>query len=349
MSLRIVITADPYIPVPPVTYGGAERIVDLLVRHLVARGHVVTLVAHPDSRTPAALVPYGSGTHWRPQDRMAELAQVAGALWARRHVTDVIHSWGRLAALLPVLPLRGIGKLQMYGRDGIPWRSVDVALALAGRSMRFTACGTHMWDHAGNAHRDRWSTVFNGVELDRWPFTPRVEDDAPLVFLGRLDRIKGAHHAIAVAKAAGRRLVLAGPRTPDGDDARYFDAEILPQVDGDRVRWIGPVDDAQKAALLGGAAALLMLIEWDEPFGIVMAEALACGTPVIGFARGSVPEVVRHGTTGFVVRTRDEAVAAVAQLGAIDRAACRADCAARFDGARLVDQYEALYHEVAGR
>ena len=349
MTLRIVVTADPYIPVPPVTYGGAERVLDFLVRGLLKRGHEVTLVAHPGSRTDATLVPYGSGTHWGLVNRATELWQVGAALWDRRRTTDVIHSFGRLAALLPVLPLRSVGKLQMYGREQIPWGSVHTALALAGPSLRFTGCGTHMWDHAGNAHRDRWSTVFNGVELARYPFVPQVATDAPLVFLGRLDRIKGAHHAIAVARASGRRLILAGPRAEGGDERAYYDREIAPHVDGLDVQWIGPVDDAAKATLLGGAAALLMLIDWDEPFGIVMAEALACGTPVIGFARGSVPEIVHDGVNGFVCRTEADAIAAVARLGTLDRRAARVDCERRFDAEHIVSQYEALYHEVAGR
>ena len=344
--MRIVITADPYIPVPPQHYGGIERVVDFLVRGLVTRGHEVVLVAHPESRTPAALVPYGAGAHWSRRERLTELAQVGAALWTRRARTDVVHSFGRLAALLPVLGRRTVGKVQTYQRDGIPWTSCRIAARLAGDSLRFTACGTHMWDHSGNPDRARWRTVVNGVELTRFPVTAAVAPDAPLVFLGRLDRIKGAHHAIAVARLAGRALVLAGPRADSGDDATYFDHEIAPHVDGAHVRWIGAVDDAQKATLLGGAAAMLMLVEWDEPFGIVMAESLACGTPVIGFARGSIPEVVHDGVTGFVTRTVDEAAAAVGRLGSLSRAAVRADADARFGSERIVDAYEALYHEV---
>ncbi|MBI2795310.1 MAG: glycosyltransferase [Gemmatimonadetes bacterium] len=348
-ALRVAITADPYIPVPPVHYGGIERVIDFLVRGLASRGHEVTLVAHPGSRTPAALVPYGSGRHFGRAERLAELAQVGGALWARRDRVDVVHSFGRLAALLPVLPMRRVGKVQSYQRESVPWGSCAVAAALAGDSLRFTGCGTHMWDRDENGDRARWRTVFNGVELARYPFRPAVPADAPLVFLGRLDRIKGAHHAIDVARASGRRLVLAGPRTEHGDEAAYFDRAIAPHVDGAAVSWIGPVDDARKAALLGGAAALLMLVEWDEPFGIVMAEALACGTPVIGFARGSVGEVVRDGVTGFTCRDANGAVAAVARLGSIDRAAARADCEARFSSESIVAQYESLYREVGHR
>jgi len=138
--------------------------------------------------------------------------------------------------------------------------------------------------------------------------------------------------------------VLAGNRVDE--DGGYFAREIEPHLDGGRARWIGPVDDAAKAALLGRAAALLMPVEWEEPFGMVMAEALACGTPVIGFARGAVPEVVRDGVTGFVCRTVEEAAARVGELPSLDRAAARADCEARFSARAYVDAYETLYREL---
>ena len=228
--MRVVITADPYLPVPPVLYGGIERVIDFLVRGLVVRGHEVTLVAHAGSRTPATLVPYGAGTHWSRVERLTELAQVGRALWARRGQADVVHSFGRLAALVPVLPLRLIGKVQTYQREQIPWGSCAIAARLAGDGLRFTACATHMWDRPENGDGGRWRTVFNGVELGVYPFVRAVPPDAPLVFLGRLDRIKGAHDAIAVAGAAGRRLVLAGPRAEQGAEAAYFSQEIAPHL-----------------------------------------------------------------------------------------------------------------------
>ena len=187
--------------------------------------------------------------------------------------------------------------------------------------------------------------------MDIATYTPRdsVLPDAPLVFLGRLDPIKGAHDAIAIARGACRRLVIAGNRLSDGPDAGYFDARIAPHLDGVRVQYIGPVDDGQKNRLLGEAAALLVPIGWEEPFGIVMAEACACGTPVIAFARGSVPEVVRDGVNGFTCLSVDEAIAAVAALGRIDRRAVRADCEARFAGTVIAGAYESLYRELIGR
>jgi glycosyltransferase involved in cell wall biosynthesis len=192
-----------------------------------------------------------------------------------------------------------------------------------------------------------WRTIYNGVETARYDAVLSVPSDAQLVFLGRLEPIKGAHHAIAIARAAGRRLVIAGNRVEAS--AEYFTTRIAPHLEAPDVTYLGAVDDHRKNALLGSAAALLMPVEWDEPFGLVMAEALACGTPVIGFARGSVPEIVRDGVNGYVARTVEEAAQAVPRLAAIDRKAVRADCEARFGDRVVVDGYERLYREMLAR
>jgi glycosyltransferase involved in cell wall biosynthesis len=179
------------------------------------------------------------------------------------------------------------------------------------------------------------------VDLAKYTFQRDVGADAPLAFQGRLEPIKGAHNAIAIAKATGRRLVIAGNQV--ADCMEYFESQIAPHIDGDRIQYIGPVDDQAKNALLSTSAALLMPIEWEEPFGIVMAEAMACGTPVIGFARGSVNEVVRDGINGYACRDTAGAVSAVAKLGAIDRLIVRTDCEQRFSSTVVVDAYEQLY------
>jgi glycosyltransferase involved in cell wall biosynthesis len=348
--MRILITADPYIPVPPVHYGGIERVIDVLVRELVRRGHSVTLIAHPDSRTAARLVPYGEPPHTGYRIRAKELMQVGSALWRERRDIEVVHSFGRLAALLPILPRRQLPKLQSYQRDGVPWGSVAHAVRLAGPSLLFTGCSTSVYRQCPRESTGgEWRTVFNCVDLAAYTLRPMVSASAPLVFLGRLDPIKGAHDAIAIARGAGRSLIIAGNRAASGPDADYFDRQIAPHIDGDHVRYVGPVDDAEKNRLLGSAAALLMPIAWEEPFGLVMAEAFACGTPVIGFARGSVAEVVRDGINGFTCRSVAQAIAAVGALPQIDRAAVRADCEARFGGNVIADAYEALYHEVLDR
>lgn len=273
---------------------------------------------------------------------MRELWQVGSTLHRRRRSFDVVHSFGRLAALAPILPVRSLAKLQTYQRDVLPRRGIERASALAGASLGFTACGTHMYTTTPIA--GEWVTVFNGVDLDKYELAPVVPPDAPLVFLGRIERIKGAHNAIAIAKASGRRLLIAG----NVADQRYFDESVLPAVDDDAVRYVGPVDDRQKNELLGSAAALVMAIEWDEPFGIVMAESMACGTPVIGFDRGSIGEVVRDGVNGFVVSDVEQATAAVSQLPTLSRERVREDAEARFSADTIVSEYVRVYERVRG-
>jgi glycosyltransferase involved in cell wall biosynthesis len=336
--MHVALTADPELPVPPRLYGGIERIVDMLVHGLVERGHEVTLFAHPDSDVPCRLIPYGgSGQH--PLNILRNTASVSRLAFAR---PDVVHSFGRLAYLTAVLPTR-IPTIMSYQRKPSLDRVQLAAQVARSGSLVFTGCSEHIAAQI-RPHAPAFP-VFNGVPLETYDFQPDVADDAPLVFLGRLAPIKGVHAAIAVAQQTGRRLVLAGnvPATHQ----TYFDEQIQPHLDGERIRYVGPVDDTEKNDLLGRAAALLMPIEWEEPFGIVMAEALACGTPVIGTRRGAVPEVVDDGVTGFVCDTTEEMAAAVEQIDDIDRAACRKRCERLFSSEAIIDAYEQLYEQHA--
>jgi glycosyltransferase involved in cell wall biosynthesis len=171
---------------------------------------------------------------------------------------------------------------------------------------------------------------------------------SPLVFLGRLERCKGPHTAIDVARKLDRRLIIAGNISPLPEERAFFEEEVAPKIDGRLVTYIGPVDDAQKNALLGGASAMLMPIEWEEPFPVVLPESLLCGTPVIAFRRGGVPEGIHEGRTGFVCDTLDDMCDAVGRLSQIDRGACRAEAQRRFSVRAITDQYEALYHRLIG-
>jgi glycosyltransferase involved in cell wall biosynthesis len=167
------------------------------------------------------------------------------------------------------------------------------------------------------------------------------------VFLGRLDRIKGVHHAITVAERLQRRLVIAGNISPLAHEQAYFDHEIKSRIDGELVTYIGPVGDAAKQALLGGAAAMLLPIEWEEPFPVVLPEAMLCGTPLIAFRRGGVPEGIDHGRTGFLCDTVEEMTALVARLPEIDRRAVRAEAERRFSDTAIAAEYERLYHRLS--
>jgi glycosyltransferase involved in cell wall biosynthesis len=306
----------------------------------------VTLIAHPASTIGTRRESYGIPPHAGATVRVRELAQLGSRLWAHRRRADLVHSFGRLAALAPVLPIRSLPKVQSYQRP-IPWRGVRRARLLAGNSLLIATCSSSLYEDGTPADRAACRTVYNAVDTRLYTPVATLPVDAPLVFLGRLEAIKGVHHAIAIAREAGRRLIIAGNRVNTPAGHQYFEREIRPHLHRERVAYVGEVDDAQKDALLGGAAALLMPIEWDEPFGIVMIEALACGTPVIGFRRGAVPEVVRHGETGFICQTASDAARAVAELPSLSRAKCREEVERRFSPTALVDAYERIYRELA--
>ena len=340
-ALRITFTVDPELPVPPSYYGGVERIADIVVRGLSARGHAVMLVAHPASTVTVPLVPWPGRSSRSFIDTLRNTAVLA------RHVAsfrpDVIASFSRIAYLAPLLPLE-VPKVMTYHRAITP-RSVRLGHALSRGSLEFTTISE--WSLRDVRGIGRWTLVPNGIPLDTYTFQATTAPDAPFVFLGRIEEIKGPHLAIELARRCGRKLVIAG-NIPD-EKWRWVESEVMPHVDGEKVIYIGPVNDAQKNTLLGEAEALLMPILWDEPFGLVMAEALACGTPVLGLRRGAVPEVVDDGVTGFVCDTLDELVAAAAGLPSISRAACRAAVEARYSDAVVVDGYEAVYRRAAAR
>ena len=334
--MTIAITADPKLPVPPRLYGGIERIIHMLVEGLIEREHDVTLFAHEDSEVPCRLVPYG-GT-----DPQAVLDTVRNTLSVSRLALDspdVLHSFGRLAYLTPLLPLH-FPKIMTYQREPTLSR-VQTAVWLSQKeTLAFTGCSDHIAEQI-RPHAPAY-TVYNGVPLDTYTFRSNVEEDAPLVFLGRIAPIKGTHTAVEVAQRSGRPLVIAG-NVPD-DQQNFFRGQIEPHLDGEHIQYVGPVDDEQKNDLLGRAAAFLMPIEWEEPFGIVMAEAMACGTPVIGTRRGSVPEVVEQGTTGFVCDSVEAMIDAVGRIDMIDRSDCRSRCEEMFSQTAVVDAYERLYN-----
>ena len=338
--LRIAITVDPEIPVPPVLYGGIERIVDMLVRGLVHRGHEVTLFANSESQVPCRLLPYPALHSQKKADTLKNMWHVTSHVWRSR--VDVVHSFARLAYLTPLLPRR-IPKIMSYQRAVTP-RSVTIGNLFSRGTLHFTGCSAYVvrpW-----ASSDHFHVIYNGVPLNTYRATQYFDDNAPLAYLGRVEKIKGVHLAVHVAKRSGRQLVIAGNVPEGAHHRRYFEEEILPHVDGSAVQYVGAVDDRGKNELLGRSAALLMPLLWDEPFGIVMAEALACGTPVVGLRRGSLPEIVQHGVNGFVCDSVEQMVSAVGCLSQIDRRDCRRIAEEKFGDRVIVDAYERLYREV---
>jgi glycosyltransferase involved in cell wall biosynthesis len=333
--LNIAFTVDPELPVPPGLYGGVERIADMVVRGLLRRGHAVTLFAHGDSNTPAPLVPWPGRTSAGRADTLRNALTLATGVARLR--PDVIASFSRIAYLMPLLPLP-IPKVMTYHRAITP-RSVRLGHRLSRGTLSFTAVG--QWMTAAVKDVGHWSAIPNCVPLDAYQARKAVAPDAPFVFLGRIEAIKGPHLAIEIARACGRPLVIAGPIAPE--HRAWAEAHVLAHVDGAAVRFIGPVNDAQKNELLGQAVAFLMPILWDEPFGMVMAEALACGTPVLALRRGAASEVVDDGVTGFVRDTVGELVEAARALPGLDRTACRRAVEARYSEDVVVAAYEAAY------
>ena len=336
--LNIAIVADPELPVPPLLYGGIERIINMLIQGYISKGHSVSLFAHKDSVNDAKLYPYKGKTSQGKTDSLRNAWLINTTIFMGKF--DIIHSFGRLAYLLPQLPFC-IPKLMSYQRGPTTSQIKKAVKVSRPHTLSFTGC-SHYISSQITPYATAF-TVYNGVSLGIYSFTRTVESNAPLVFLGRIEPNKGPHIAIKVALETGRKLLIAG-NIPDGY-ADYFENEIKPFL-SEQIQYIGPVNDVQKNELLGKAAALLMPIQWDEPFGIVMAEALACGTPVIGFDRGAVPEVVKHGLNGFICNSIADMVAAIKRINEIDRKNVRKDAEDRFSSEVIVEAYLKLYHKL---
>lgn len=335
-ALNIAITVDPEIPVPPTLYGGIERIVYLLVEELCKRGHQVTLFAHPKSETSAKLVP------WRGKrsPSLFDTIQNSHKLWSHYQEDryDVVHSFSRLAYLSPLLN-RNVAKVMSYQREPTLSQVKKAQLLAKVESLSFTGCSNYIANQLKGVAVV--STIYNGIELEKYQFRQSVAEDAPLVFLGRLEKIKGAHLAIELAKQSNRKLIIAGNISKAGQ--KYFDEEILPQLN-ENIEYVGAINDEQKNEILGNACALLMPILWDEPFGIVMIEAMACGTPVVGFPKGAVKEVVLHGHNGYLAKDMEGLVDGIQKIHEIDRAVVRNHVAKHFSSEIIVDQYLSVYN-----
>ncbi len=334
--MRILLIMDPGIPVPPQLYGGHERLVYLFAEEYNRLGHQVTLLAGPGSYINGNVVEFGVNDLNRSKKQQLNEIFFAWTYLRKNHTNfDLIHNFGRLIYLLPVLNKR-TKKIMTYGRP-VGKNGITVVTSLPNRNLIFTACSNYCVS-TGNV-AGNWNTVYNAINFSSYLLNTNVLANAPLIFLGRLDRIKGAHTAIKVAKATGNKLILAGNKPNTPDNLQYFETEIEPLIDGDQITYVGALNDIQKNMWLQQAKALLFPIEWDEPFGIVMIEAMACGTPVIAFKKGSVPEVVRDGVNGFIVVNNTEMENAIKSISLIDRANCRVYAANKFDVRIITQRY----------
>jgi glycosyltransferase involved in cell wall biosynthesis len=339
--LQVGLIAAPWVTVPPTVYGGTELVIDLLARGLAEAGCDVRLFATGDATCPvprAWLYPRALGT---TAPLRAELPHLDRAYRDLAGV-DVIHDHTLSGPL----------------RTGAPPTAAPVITTMHGELLpdlrpRYAGAAKRGVEIIAISHAQRRSApevpvaavIHHGIDVAAIPMGSG--DGEYVLFLGRMSPDKGAHRAIAAARAAGRRIVLAA-KMWEPEEHRYFIERVEPML-GPDATYVGEVGPAEKLELLCGAAALLNPIRWPEPFGLVMIEALACGTPVLAFAEGSAPEIVEPGRTGFLCRDEGDMARHLAHLDRIDRAACRASAASRFSAQRMVDDHLRLYRAVLER
>jgi glycosyltransferase involved in cell wall biosynthesis len=349
--MRIAQIAPPFQSVPPSGYGGTELVVSLLTEELVRRGHDVTLFASGDSTASARLIPTVDTALWRDEDIRDPLvywAITAGLAWgwAAAGEFDIIHSHldfhgFACASIVPTPTVTTLhGRLDLPDLPRLYARFPSMPVVSISDSQRVPLPAAN------------WAaTVYNAVDLDRLAFNARGGEY--LAWLGRIAPEKGLDRAIAIARKAGLPLKV-GARLPLKDtndpnvraDWEYYDGVVKPRLDDGHVELVGEVGCDDKSEFLGNALALLSPIDWPEPFGLVMAEALACGTPVIARRRGSVPEVVSDGRTGLIGETDDDLARLCQRTHEIDRSACRSEALNRFAPPVMADGYEAVYRSL---
>jgi glycosyltransferase involved in cell wall biosynthesis len=338
--MRIAQIAPLAESVPPKLYGGTERVVAWLVDELLELGHDVTLFASGDSKTNGRLHPV-----WPRALRLGQARTDPNAIYAilletiARHAKefDVLHvhiDWLHL----PLLRRLGVPLVTtLHGRLDLPGLP-DVVRAF--QDAHFVSISN---DQRVSLPGAKWcATVYHGLPVSQ--FRPSWERGHYLAFLGRLSADKGPEDAIRIARAAGMPLRIAA-KVPRGE-TRYFRQKIEPQVDGEQVRLVGEINEKAKQPFLSEAAALLFPINWPEPFGLVMIEAMACGTPVIAYRSGSVPEVIDDGVTGFIVDGERQAIDAVGKIANLDRRRIRDTFERRFSAARMATDYLHCYERI---
>jgi glycosyltransferase involved in cell wall biosynthesis len=343
--MRIAQVSTLFESVPPALYGGTERVVSYVTEELVRLGHEVTLFASGDSQTSATLVAGCPIALWRDPDVQETLphhVRLVELVFQQASRFDIIHF--HLDYLhLPLVRRHRCptvttmhGALRLHDVKALFDEYRDIPLVSISDNQRVPVPSAG-WQ----------ATVYHG--LPRTLFRPTERAGGYLAFLGRMSPEKGVNRAIEIARRVNLPLVIAGKIYPE--ERAYFDTVIAPLINAsqDSVHLVGELGGTEKDKFLGNARALLFPIDWEEPFGLVMIEALACATPVIAWRRGSVPEVIDDGVTGFIVDSIDAAVQAVGRLDEIDRLGCRRVFETRFDAGRMAREYVKVYEQIVGR
>lgn len=339
--MRIAQIAPLWETVPPPAYGGTELVVSLLTDELVRRGHEVVLFASGDSQSLAQLrsvhpraLRLDNQVKDHPIYEMLQLSQV----YQQAQSFDIIHSHIGCAAL----PMADLVKTPtVHTLHGI-FTPDNEKLFRHARSQPYVSIS--------NSQRNLKlglnyvATVYNGINLATHTFYPEPDQPPYLAFLGRISPEKGTHLAIEIAKRSGWHLKIAGKI--DRVDVDYYEELVKPHIDGEQIEYLGEANHVQKNRLMGGAVATLFPITWSEPFGLVMVESMAAGTPVIALERGSVPELIDQGKSGYRCHTIEECLEALNQVASLDRRACREHVLRHFSVQRMVDGYEAVYQQL---
>lgn len=339
--MKILLVMDPGILVPPKSYGGIERLLEIFAKEYHAMGHEVHLLVTEGSFVQGCTVHALGKEGFPPLKSNARKALLTAWKFLRNHHNDfdMVHNFGRLAYLIPILNCP-VKKIMTYQRE-INNLNIYLINKIPNKNLVFTGCSFDLLSRLSKS--GRWDAIYNAINFSIYNLTMQLASDAPLMFLGRIEKVKGCHTAIKLAKATGEKLIIAGNISPLPEEKAYFEKEIQPHIDGRQIIFAGALNDKEKDHYLGLSKALIFPIEWNEPFGIVMIEAMACGTPVVGFNRGSVGEVIEEGITGFKVESLDEMIKAVKNLHTIDREKCREHAQKRFDAKVIAKQYLQLF------
>lgn len=345
--LAIAMLAPPWISIPPPAYGGIEQVVDLLTTEFIRRGHAVTLFAAAESRSTAHVTTLLDRQH--PDEIQMALYEAEhtarafddiDAAAADGHPYDIVHDHCGFTAFAFASRL---ATPLVHSLHGPFTRETSAFYARNAGKAPVLALSEYQRSQAPPP-LEVIAVVHNPIIVDDFPF--RADKDDYLLFIGRMNDEKGPQRAITAARRAGMRLLLAGPVQSGQEE--FFESEVEPHVDGAGIEYIGEVGE-EKRELYAGAAALLMPIRWPEPFGLVMTEAMACGTPVVAFAEGSATEIVLDGETGFIVEDEEAMGEAAGNVGSLDPRRCRESAAERFDVGAVASAHERAYRKVIDR
>ena len=335
--MRIAQIAPLWIPVPPYTYGGTELVVSWITEELVKRGHQVTLFATGDSKTSARLIPIWPNSLWRAHLHAphAAFSLMYKTIIEMQNEFDIIHDHCEFYTV----PYSKFLKPPIVSTIHHPMYEEMITLFKKFPNINYVAISKNQRKSAPGINFVK--TIYHGLPLKKYEFNDQPRDY--LLWLSKIAPDKGPAEAIEIAKRSGEKLIISGPILPGYGD--YFDYRIKPLIDGKQIQFVGVADFKKKIELFKNAKAFLYPIRRPEPFGLVVIEAMACGTPVIAYKEGSMPEIIKDEKTGFLVSNQEEAVEAIRKINQIKRIDCRRHISRKFGLKKMVNKYEALYYK----